>query len=123
MENSRGSDCGAGSGIICGDCKVGPEERVQQRTVVQVGNVPVPHFQKQIAEVVTVILQERISWCVSSENHHKRGLVQVFRKIGREVLLPLVPRAPSKLTLGTSMPCGAPRVPEQGSMELVSVEL
>ena len=40
------------------------EERVQQRTVQQVGNVPVPHFREQIAEVVTVFLQEGISWCL-----------------------------------------------------------
>ena len=42
-----------------------PEDRVQQRTVEQVGNVPVPHFREQIAEVVTVFVQERISCCVS----------------------------------------------------------
>ena len=72
--------------IVVGETiKVDPEKRVQQRTVVHVGTVPVPHFREQIAEVVTVILQERISWCVSFEHCHKRGLVQVFfffRKIG-----------------------------------------
>ena len=41
----------------------------------------------------------------------------------REVLLPVMPRAhraqPSTpLTLGASMPCGAPRVPGQGSSSL-----
>ena len=44
----------------------------------------------------------------------------------REVLLPVVPcvqRAQrSTLTQGANMPCGAPRVPEQGSIELVSAE-
>ena len=49
------------------------------------------------------------------------------RKIGRENILPVVPCAqraqPSTLTPGASMPCGAPRVQERGSIELVSVEL
>ena len=53
--------------------KVDPEERVRHRTVAQVGNVPVPQFREQIADVDTVVLLERISWCVSSENYHKRG--------------------------------------------------
>ena len=44
-----------------------------QRTVEQVGNEPVLQFREQIAEAVTVVLQERISWCVSSENYHKLG--------------------------------------------------
>ena len=48
--------------------KVNPEECVRQRTVEQIGNVPVPQFREQIEEVITVILQERISWCVSSES-------------------------------------------------------
>ena len=60
--------------------QVDPVERVQQCTVVQVGNVQVPHFREQIAEVVTVSLQERISSCVSFENYHKRRLVQGFSK-------------------------------------------
>ena len=38
-----------------------PEECVRQRTVEQSGYVPVPQFREQIAEVVTVILQKRIS--------------------------------------------------------------
>ena len=50
---------------------------MRQRTVEQVGNVPVLQFREHIAEVVTVILQERISWCVSSENYHKRGITSV----------------------------------------------
>ena len=45
----------------------------------------------------------------------------------REVLLDVVPCAqraqPSTLIPGASMPCGAPRVPEQGFIEPVSVEL
>ena len=45
----------------------------------------------------------------------------------RGILLPVVPCAqraqPSTLTLGARMPCGARRVPEQGSIEPVSVEL
>ena len=35
--------------------KVGPQERVQQRTVEQIGDVPVPQIQEQIEEVVRVI--------------------------------------------------------------------
>ena len=45
--------------------KVEPGKRVRQRSVEQVGNVPVPRFREQIAEVVTVILQELTSLCVS----------------------------------------------------------
>ena len=64
-----------------------PEERVRQRTVEQVGNVPVAQFREQIAEVVTVVRQERISWCVSSENHHKRGYCFTWSR-GSHLLLP-----------------------------------
>ena len=39
--------------------EVGPQERVQQRTVEQIGNVPVPQIQEQIEEVVVVIPKER----------------------------------------------------------------
>ena len=53
--------------------KVGSRERVPQRTVEQVGNEPVLQFREQIGEAVTVVLQERISWCASSENYQKRG--------------------------------------------------
>ena len=35
--------------------KVGPQERVQQRTFEQIGDVPVPQSQEQIEEVVIVI--------------------------------------------------------------------
>ena len=88
--------------------EVDPEECVRQRTVEQIGNVPVPQFREQIAETVTVILQKRISWCVYSENLSKNG---------GEILLPVVPCAqrahPSTLTLGASIPRGAPRVPER----------
>ena len=69
-----------------------------------------------------MILQECISWCVRSENNLKQCLPQVFQKIGREVLLPVVPCAhraqPSTLTLRASMPCGALRVPGQGSSRM-----
>ena len=62
--------------------KVDPKECVRQRTVEQFGNVqPVPQFREQISEVVTVILQERISWCVSFQNYHIRGLVQDLKKV------------------------------------------
>ena len=45
-----------------------PEECARLRTVEQIGNVPVPQFREHIAEVVTVILQKNISWCVNFEN-------------------------------------------------------
>ena len=51
---------------------MGPQERVQQRTVEQIGNVPVLQIQEQVEEVVIVIPQERFSWCASPEIHHKR---------------------------------------------------
>ena len=37
--------------------KWNPKECVRQRTVEQIGNVLVPQFREQIAEVVTVILR------------------------------------------------------------------
>ena len=52
--------------------KVGPQERVQQRTVGQIGDVPVPQIQEQIEEVVTVNPKERSAWCARSEIYHKR---------------------------------------------------
>ena len=58
-----------------------PEERVRHRTVEQVGNVPVPQFREQIVEVVTVVLLERISWCVSSENYQTRVLLHLISRI------------------------------------------
>ena len=55
------------------------------------------------------------------------AFLQDSRKIGREVILPVVPCAqraqPSTLTLGAGMPCGPLRVQEQDSIEPVSVEL
>ena len=50
------------------------------------------------------------------------AFLQDSRTIGRRgIILPVVPCAqraqPSALTLGASMPCGAPHVPEQGSVE------
>ena len=47
--------------------KVGPQERVQQRTVERVCDVPVPQINE---EVVVVIPKERFSWCASSEIYH-----------------------------------------------------
>ena len=85
-------------------------------------NVPMPQFREQIAEVVTVVLQKRIAWCVRSENISNEVFFKCFKNWRREVLLPVVPCAhraqPSTLTLGASMPCGAPRVPGQGSSSL-----
>ena len=52
--------------------KEDPQERVQQHTVEQIGDVPVLQTQEQIAEVVIVIPQEHLSWCSSSETLHKR---------------------------------------------------
>ena len=52
--------------------KEDPQECVQQHTVEQIGDVPVPQTQEQIAEVVIVIPQEHWSWCSSSEISHKR---------------------------------------------------
>ena len=67
--------------------KVGSRESVPQRTVEQVGNEPVLQFREQIAEAVTVVLQERISWCVSSENYHKLGYYLTWSRKSH-VLLP-----------------------------------
>ena len=36
-------------------------ERIQQRTVEEIVDVPVPLFQEQIVEVIKVFLQERLS--------------------------------------------------------------
>ena len=38
-----------------------PQERVQQRTVEQIGHVPVPQVVEEIVEVVQIIPQERVS--------------------------------------------------------------
>ena len=38
-----------------------PQERVQNRTVEQVVNVPVPQIQEEIVEVIQLVPQERIS--------------------------------------------------------------
>ena len=41
-----------------------PKECVRQRTVEQIGNVPVLQFLKQVAEII----RKRISCCVSFDN-------------------------------------------------------
>ena len=38
-----------------------PQERVQNRTVEQVVDVPVPHIHGEIVEVIQLVPQERIS--------------------------------------------------------------
>ena len=58
-----------------------------------------PQFRVQISEVVTVILQKRISRCVNSENLSKVGLLQVFQKLWERSSLARRAVQPSTLTL------------------------
>ena len=85
-----------------------PKECVRQRTFEQIGNVPVPQFRKQVAEIFTVLLRKRISWCVSFENISNEVFFKFFKNWEREALLPVVQYAhraqPSTLTLGASKP-------------------
>ena len=43
----------------------------------KLGIVPVPQFREHVAEVVTVVLQERISWCVSSDITDDEGITSL----------------------------------------------
>ena len=52
--------------------EVGPQERVQHRSVEQIGDVPVPQIQEQNEEVVIGTPQERFSWRARSEISHRR---------------------------------------------------